>query len=379
MKPRALSTHPYNRLATGPVLLVLLILLAGFSSCNDKKDPDDQSGSFDKKSFLLSLADRLIVPSVIRLDQAAEELEKAANAVRNNPDAERLDSLRAAWKAAYMANLWCNSFNYGPGEQTIAGTYFENTGLWPVNASRIEARIQSGQVDFSADFERDTRGFLALDYLLYENGSVQELLAGNDKRLSYLSALSAHLRYWTQQLRNGWNGPYRQAFVDNDGKDAGSSVSMFYNEYLKAYEGIKNFKLGLPSGKRVGQSGPEPALAEAYYSGISVECLKEHLKVIEYIWYGRAQDGTEGTGFDDWLKTVSGGDALIGETENFFNQIREKAAALPAGERLSDMVVSQPGSVEDLYNTCLSGTRFIKSDLSSLIGIAITYSSGDGD
>jgi predicted lipoprotein len=357
----------------------MLVLTAGFSSCNDKKDPDDNPGSFDKELLLQSLADRLIVPSVNRLEQATEELEKATAAMRNNPDAERLDSLRAAWKNAYLANLWCNSFNYGPGEKTITGTYFENTGLWPVNAVRIEARIQNGQVDFSADFERDTRGFLALDYLLFENGSVQELLAGNEKRLNYLSALSAHLHNWTQQLRNGWNGSYRKTFVENDGKDAGSSVSIFYNAYLKAYEGIKNFKLGLPSGKRVGQSGPEPALAEAYYSGISVECLKEHLKVIEYIWYGRAQDGTEGTGFDDWLKTVSGGDALIGETKNFFNQIREKAAALPAGERLSDMVVSQPGPVEDLYNTCLSGTRFIKSDLSSLIGIAITYSSGDGD
>jgi hypothetical protein len=51
---------------------------------------------------------------------------------------------------------------------------------------------------------------------------------------------------------------------------------------------------------------------------------------------------------------------------------------LPASN-LSTAISNDFNRVDEVHTELLKLTRFYKSDLSSLIGIAVTYSSGDGD
>ena len=47
--------------------------------------------------------------------------------------------------------------------------------------------------------------------------------------------------------------------------------------------------------------------------------------------------------------------------------------------KLSELVVNDPAKAEAIFTELQKMTRFIKGDMSSILGIAITYSSGDGD
>lgn len=359
----------------------LFIAVAAVSCKKNKEEDPDKDTTFNKKDMLTSFADKVILPSLADLATAVATMKTTTDAFVAEPSSATLGELRERWKEAHAAFLHCHSFNYGPGEKLIIGMMAENIGIWPVKDTLIENRISTGNTDFSADFDRDVRGFLALDYLLYKPESVDALLSGADsKRVTYLVAVVDHIQQWVTEVNTGWtSGGYRSTFINNDGKDVGSSVGMLYNEFLKSYEAIKNFKLGLPAGKRVGQPGTRPDLVEAYYSGLSNFFIKEHLKAVENLWRGRSKTGDDGIGFDDWLASLKDGAVLKTDTEQRFALLREKTATLSDDERLSDLIISDLSRVEILYEEYAQTTRYIKSDLSSLIGIAITFSSGDGD
>jgi len=365
----------------GGLFIGCLIFLIQVTSCKKDKPKDKQDTSFDKKEMLISFSDKVIIPSLNDLMASTENLSTQTAKFADNPTAANLDSLRASWKATHVAFLYCHSFNYGPGEKPIIGMMAENIGIWPANTVRIEERIQTNNTNFTADFERDTRGFMALDYLLYENNSANSLINGTEpNRMNYLLAVVEHIRSWVSGVHSGWTtGGYRTTFINNDGKDVGSSIGMIYNEFLKSYEAIKNFKLGLPAGKRAGQTQTEPTRVEAYYSGLSNYFIKEHLKAVENLWRGRSKLGEDGIGFDDWLASLKDGANLKTTTEQRFAILAEETAKLGNDERLSDLIINDLNRVELLYEEYAETTRFIKSDLSSLIGIAITFSSGDGD
>ena len=127
------------------------------------------------------------------------------------------------------------------------------------------------------NFDRDTRGFPALEYLFFKNSG---LLLSDAGRRSYAEAVVNHLEARVQDVETAWNA-YRSDFVNNDGTDVGSSTSQLYNEFVRSFESIKNFKVGLPAGKRPGQTMAAPELAEGYYSGLSREFLKQHIAAIE--------------------------------------------------------------------------------------------------
>lgn len=354
-----------------------MILAAG---CKNNNNPEpDAPAAFDKKTLLESVADKIIIPNLKTLQSSTDRLVLAGNAFQSGPDSLRLQALRAAWDSAYVDFLHVNAFNFGPGEVPITGTLADNLGIWPVNVNRVEQRIIQKNYTFT-DFERDSRGFQALDYLLFSDSALirfNQPGTGPD-RLAYLNAVIQHIQGWVTNVNNGWN-VYRQEFIQNDGKDAGSSVSLLYNQFLLSYEGIKNFKLGLPAGLRAGQTQAEPTKTESYYSGYSTRHLKEHFAAIRNIWTGNARNGAEGIGFDDWLNSIQDGKTLLGETRAQFNAIADFNATFNDNTALSTFIQTDLTRVQSWYTEYQKFTRYLKSDLSSLIGIAITYSSGDGD
>ena len=227
------------------------------------------------------------------------------------------------------------------------------------------------------------RQFRRREFLIFGSAATNEdivntfLVAPNHK--AYLAALSENLKNRIETVTNAWNAAYYAEFINNKGTDAGSSTSHLYNEFVRSFEAAKNFKLGLPLGKRPGQTQSKPQLVEAYYSGKSLECLRKHLTAIENIWYGRSKSGQDGIGFREYLEKVEGGAALITNTETQMAALRTALAAVPDSPSLSAQISAANPQLETLYTEFQKMTRYFKSDLSSLLGIAITFSSGDGD
>lgn len=349
-------------------------------ACSKTETIDDKSTSFDRTVFLQNMANTIIKPNFAALKTKTDALDAAIQKFANESNEPNLIAAQTAWEDAYTIWQHCNAFNFGPAEFPVFGTLNENIGIFPVNTTKIEDNIKNNSLSFD-NFFRDTRGFLALDYLLFdlENNSKVLTKYGTTAtvRKQYLKNVSADIKKKVDEVNTGW-ATYTSTFTANNGTDAGSSTSYLYNEFIKSFESIKNFKVTLPAGKRVGQTKAEPEKVEAYYSGKSVKFMKEHLKAIENIWAGRTMDGKDGVGFEEYLSTVTGGSALIVSTKTQLATVNTALNAIP-NDRLSATIQSKISLVETLGNELQKQTRYYKSDMSSLLGIAITFSSGDGD
>jgi len=360
--------------------LLSLTALLTTSACSDTNNPAD---NFDRQAMLRNYADNLVKPAYADLQIQTDALVSAVESFNSGLSSITLGSLQTVWGGAYASWQFANAYNFGPaGEAGLRKGLIEEIGTFPASELKIENAVTAGTWNLQ-DFNRDARGFLAIEYLIFgKNQTPEQIIQAfnlDPKRRAYLAALAANLRDRVTEVTAAWNGTYRDEFVANDGTDVGSSTSALYNEFVRSYESIKNFKLGLPLGKRPGQTQAEPHLVEAYYSGTSLALLKLHFSAIENIWYGRVKDGADGVGFREYLEHVEGGPALIADTEMQLGALKTALAGVPTAPSLSEQIAGNHAELDTLYVEFSKMTRFFKSDMSSLLGIAITFSSGDGD
>ncbi len=361
------------------VLLIAVCSLL-FSAC--KKNNSEPSERFDRAKMLENYAQNLIKPAYQDLQNQVNTLKTASDAFIANTNLQNLQTLQSAWENAYISWQYANAYNFGPaGEQGIRKGLIEEIGTFPVSESKIENAITNNNANFN-DFNRDARGFLALEYLIFHLSNDNNAILANfssANRKNFLSGVVNHIKTRVDEVVAAWNGSYFNEFISNVGTDVGSSTSQLYNEFVKSFESIKNFKAGLPLGRRPGQTQAEPTRVEAYYSGKTRQMIGEHLKAIENIYYGKAKDGSDGIGLKEYLENVEGGGNLIASTENQWVVVKNTFNAVPQTPRISEQILSSPTAFDNLHTELQRHTRFFKSDMSSLLGIAITFSSGDGD
>lgn len=357
-------------------LLLLLLSSLALTSCEDK-NKDMTAPGFDRSALLRSVGNELIIPNFEALQSSVSEMEQAAEVFVQDPSEEKLSALRQAWQEAVIDHQHCSAFGFGPAN-LLLGPYAEVLGVFPVNEQEVEQNMQDPDFDLANSFDRDIRGFYTVEYLIYgKETSMAEVIAGFDQnRKDYLMLVIGELATTFDNITEEWKTSYLQEFIDNDGTSAGSSISLYYNQFVKDYENLKNFKVELPAGLSAGQTGPDETLVEAYYSGISRDLIVAHFNSTKNIWLGTARNGEEIVGFDEYLEAVVGGPDLVAQTMVAIDQIEQAIANLPQGP-LSEQVASP--AMENLRNELQSNTANFKSSMSSLLGISITFNSGDGD
>lgn len=349
----------------------LLLLSTLFTtSCTETDTPSGDQ--FDRSLMLDNFAENIIIPGFSAAAQQANQLTTQIQTLAANPSAENLRATQDSWQNAYSSYLTVSMYNFGPaGEEAIRKSLVEEVATFPINAERVLLKTQTATPNFQ-DFERDSRGFLALDYLLFENEALQSFI-DNPNYGNYALKVAEDIYAKINEVNTAW-ASYQTEFVQNSGTDAGSSTSALYNEFVKSYEGLKNFKVGLPLGLRPGQTQSEPEKVEALYSGLSLAFIKTQFNALTNVWKG----GT-GLGFDDYLENVEGGPTLAVSTKEQIRIIENELEKFSTEEKLAILIVTNEEKVRSLHTELQKNTRFFKSELSSLLGIAITFTSGDGD
>lgn len=364
-------------------LSVIAVLIAFLGGGCGSSNPDGPADGFDRGAMLSSMAQAYIQPQYTEAVTRAEALLSSIESLTASPTEERVRTARSAWLAC--AEQWqrVSMFDFGPAEG-ILGDLVQIVGTFPSNSARIEALVSAGDTTMTS-FERDVRGINALDYLLF-SGSETDVAAAllpsaAGTRAAYMRSVARHLVVELRRVRDAWSSSYAATFSANVGTDAGSSISSIVNNLAMSFEVVKNDKVGLPGGFRAGQKRSEPERVEARYSNNSMRLARLHFEAIRAFWEGQVPTSSNGATFisiRQYLENVVGGPRLVDETRAQFAAV-EAAFSACGSESVASLAASNDPRLAALHTELQKLTRFVKSELSSLLGVAITYSSGDGD
>jgi predicted lipoprotein len=362
------------------LILFTLIPLFSFLSCDDPAGPVGQG--YDRKAMLEFTAKNTIIPLYGDMHQAVKSHDSTLQSFAENQNEQNAQELRNSWRKMAEAWQFVVFFDFGPAQMSD-GSLFQNIGTFPASALKIESYINAKDTSFR-NFDRDSRGLYALDYLIFkDSASFIQSIKDQPFKLAYMKAVSRNIVSRVETVLNQWQGAYGTAFINNDGAQAGSSISDLYNAFVFHFEVMKNYNLGLPMGKRAGQVNSEPSKVEGYYSGYSTVLLKAKYTALRHLWFGYARlslaTSLSANGFKEYILSVENGPRLALDTELQWNVIGTGISAIDAQVPLHTMIIGQSSQLEQIFLEMTKHTRFIKSEMSSLLGISITYASGDGD
>ena len=145
---------------------------------------------------------------------------------------------------------------------------------------------------------------------------------------------------------------------------------------------VRRWKVGLPLCVFNGFTQQElPHLVECYFSGKSLQNLNRSVNSINKFLIGAGYSSSDnGLGLDDYMNFVnaeSSSDQLSNVIDNQFTNILEKVNNLP-GTLENDIINNKP-MVQETYQELQKLVPLIKVDMTSALGVLITYQDNDGD
>jgi predicted lipoprotein len=343
-----------------------------FISCSKSNDDNGGGGSNTKNdSVLVNIGNEVILPAYQQLATTTATMDAAVIAFNAAPDAATLTSLQTAFKAAYVAYESCTQFEFGPAVDQSMVTTIVN--VFPTDTNTINSNITNGTFTIDGIGNFKAQGFPAIDFMLYSGNVLANFTgsrAANEKK--YLAAVSGSLKAKSAAVLNAWSasgGKYIDKFVSTTGVDAGSSLSLLVNAFVYDYDVIlKNFKLGIPVGKYGPTTLPKaPEKVEAYYSGISLQLLEAQLDAVQRLYLA---------GLDDKMIAANAQTINTNITTKLITIISKvKAITGP----LSTAIKNNDTAVDDAFTDVQQLVVLIKVDMSSSLGVKISFQDDDGD
>ncbi|MBD2766556.1 imelysin family protein [Hymenobacter sp. BT664] len=367
-----------------PVLFALLLLLTavGVFSCQKTSsgDPPSPNPSLDRKALLTQWADSLVKPGYQRFNDKLDILSAKTAAFTTAPTTASLVEARQAWQAAYLEWQKVELFEFGPAQSVSLRNHFN---IYPTDAPGINQNISTGSYNFELATAIPQQGFPALDYLLNgvalnDAAIVQQYVASANHR-RYLTDVVAKMSQTFALVYAQWNGSYRDAFINNTGTDASSSLSRAINAYSLYYERyLRAGKVGIPAGVMTGTSRPEKI--EAYYlkGSLPLQLATTAHTTVQQFFNGRAGRPS----LKSYLDALGAKDSRTGQllTDILNNQFGVAFQRLNSlGPDLFPTMTARNADAVACYNEMQRAVRLIKVDMTSALGITVTYVDNDGD
>jgi len=341
-------------------------------------DPDPQLepvvDTFDKAPLLANYADNLIIPIFKELEEQATEYLREVESFTTSPDSASLQLLQVRWfELSYIWQL-AQAYNFGPALSS-SSSLVENIGSWPVNTDQLSLQISSQDTSLQ-NFEGDTKGIYALEYLIWGDGSLTALLnfytgPNGTWARAYLRSVARDILVQTRTVREAWENGYRDSFVNDVSKEDGSSLSLLFNSFIQSYDRLQVCKVSEPLSRG-------PRQVEAYYSSSSYELLYIHFDELIFLWRGthynpNHSDRSNGAGFREYLDALPGGAALV---TSILDQVPEVQFAITEIQDapFQHQVVTHKAGVETLNIELEKMGKFFKEDMPTLLDLAVVPS-----
>lgn len=358
--------------------IILFVLLSAIAlSCSDDNGGNSKI-DIDKKALLVNYADNLIIPSFENLYQNTISLNNSFLELKNEYSEQNFNKFRQAFFVLQDSWQFCSAYGFGPAEEVVLR---QALNTFPTDTLRIKSNIESGSYSLVTSANFKAKGIPALDYLLFNvNLDTKESVFTDSKTLQYIEDIILDMKTNIEYVRNEWVN-YREVFISKTGNDAGSSLSLMINEFVKDYEIAKRAKVGFPLG--VSLSDVLPFHFEAPYSLNSSGLLISNLQSYRSIIAGPIEnDLTKTDNLYEYLSELSAtrNDALLADL--ILTELDESIDLLNKMDipfRKSLEIPSEKEKIEALYKNMQESVVLLKTDMVSAMGILINYQDNDGD
>ncbi|MFY0688040.1 MAG: imelysin family protein [Cyclobacteriaceae bacterium] len=364
------------------LFILTLITLSFLFGCGTDDFPGE-TNNYDQSSFL-SNTGNIGLQALYNLKNHTDTLGISASDFQNDPTSSSLSDFRTDLYNARLAWQWVQPFAFGPSESRgLTG----NLNIYPVDVLQIENNIANQNYDLNTLSNLDAKGFPAIEYLIYgEPGTTDEAIIASFEstdRANYLSEVISLIIATVDQVHGDWESNYIIEFRGDgsEGIDVGSGTSLLVNALNRTFEReTRDGKLGIPIGVR-SLGTPIPTSQEGYHSNHSFAFLKESVQAYRAIYEGIGQDGNDGEGLYEYLKSITsedlGNQGLPDTIRNQFNQIQELVNLQTS--TLTAAIEQDPSSLELIFVEMQRLVVSMKSDMASVMGITIVYQDNDGD
>lgn len=370
----------------GLLSISLLLAVTFIASCDKKNNGGEKDNkALDRKELFENYATQYILPAYQALNTDLDALKQAAAAFGVNPDAGKLNTLRAAWYTAYLSWQKVDMLEFGPAETQSLRSFMN---VYPVTTTKVDQNIISGTYNLETFNNYDAQGFPALDYLLHgladNDASIIGYYTTDTKaqaRLNYLNDVIAKMKEKVNAVHTAWQS-YQSDFINATGTDVEGSLSKMVNAFVLYYERfLRSGKIGYPVGAMTAQ--PLPSHCEAYYAPEKSKALAvEALKSVIAFYEGKSFDGTQsGKSMKTYLAAIgTKDDAGILMADVISTELNAALTALNGiNGTIRDGVVNNRAQILGVYDLLQKAVASLKVDMVSAFGISITYVDNDGD
>jgi uncharacterized protein len=377
-----------NKRLTGGILLAATLFVLLFS-CSKKSSetapPTEHPGTFDKSAMLTNYADNVIVPAYQQLQENINALVTAVNAFADAPSADSRNGALEAFRHAYERYQYVEVFNFGPAGTTQLDYYLNFSGGFDysftedgelagftVDSISIENKIASGTYDLTT-YDRNnfySQGFPALNYLLFGPNSIEKFASNTANRAKYLKDVVLRMKTLVDKVAADWT-TYRSTFISNTKSDVGSPIGNIVNMLAYQMDMMKGPRIGWPFGKQ-SNGIVFASKSEGYFAGIGAQLARANIRSLKNTYLG----GSGSKGISAYLVSLKK-ETLNNEVLAQFDVVIGKLDAIP--DPLSESFINDGVKVEDAYKEIQKLLTLLKTDVSSALGVQISFMDNDGD
>ena len=376
-----------KRLTAGTLLIAaLFVLLFSCSKSSSEPNPGNENpGTFDKTAMLTNYADNVIIPSYQQLQQDVDALVNAVKAFADAPSVDAQNAAMIAFSNAYVRYQYTEVYNFGPAGTGQLDYYlnfsggfdysFSQDGVlagYSVDSTTIENNIATGNYDLSL-YARNSfysQGFPALSYLLFGPNAIEKFGTNTASRAKYLKDVAARMKMLVDIVATGWN-EYRSTFIANTKSDVGSPIGNLVNMLAYEMDMMKGPRIGWPFGKQ-SNGMVFASKSEGYFAGIGSQLARANIRSLKNAYVG----GTGSKGISAYLASLKK-ETLNADVLAQFDIVIEKLDAIP--DPLSESFITNATQVEDAYKEIQKLLTLLKTDVSSALGVQISFMDNDGD
>ena len=364
-----------NHTRTNTVTSIVLLLLLAIVGCS--KDDANNHPDYDRSSVLADQANNIIGPNFSVLATSCESLDNIINILIADPSLPHLEDARNALLDARTAFQKCTPYSsFGPSNSYALRN---ELNTFPSDSVLIEQNIASGQYVLGSISNLDAQGFPAIEYLLWSannDADILNALTNDNNRRDYLTALSARCQEIASTVSDEWTA-YSTMYIQQNGTDVGSSLGMVVNSLNLDFEKfIRDGKVGIPLGIR-SLGNPLPGHVEAPYSGNSKALLTAGLEGLLQLIEGNEGSSYSLSTYMNHVGAQHSGTALSGVIRNHINDLINQVDAID--RPLEAWLVEEAGAADQLYTDLQQLVVYLKVDMTSSLGILISYQDTDGD